>query len=54
MNRLSNMEITLFTSEEGMRQFNRAMQEQMYIQLTNMSEQELIQYFDRISQEEEN
>ena len=54
INRLSNMGITLFTSEEGMRQFNRAMQEQMYIQLTNMSEQELIQYFDRISQEEEN
>lgn len=37
-----------------MRQFNRAMQEEIHTQLTDMSEQELIQYFDRISQEEEN
>jgi len=54
MNSPSNREVTLFISEEGMRQFNRAMQEQMYTQLTNMSEEQLIQYFDRISQEEEN
>ena len=54
INNLSNMEITLFTSGEGRKQFNRAMQEQMYTQLTNMSEEQLIQYFDRISQQEEN
>ena len=54
MNSPSNSEVTLFVSEEGMRQFNIAMQEQMYTQPTNMSEEQLIQYFDRISQEEEN
>ena len=36
MNSPSNREVTLFISEEGMRQFNIAMQEQMYTQLTNM------------------
>ena len=41
-------------SVKGMRQFNRAMQEEIHTQFTDMSEQELIQYFDRISQEEEN
>lgn len=41
MNRSSDREITLFIREQRIRQFNRAMQE-------------LIQYFDRISQEEEN
>ena len=50
----SNREVVLFSSAEGARQFNRAMQEAVYRQTTNMSEQELIQYFDRISQEEEN
>ena len=54
MNRSSNREVTLFFNEEGMRQFNRAMQEEIHTQFTDMSEQELIQYFDRISQEEEN
>lgn len=54
MNRSSDIEITLFCNEEGMRQFNRAMQEEIHTQFTDMSEQELIQYFDRISQEEEN
>ena len=54
MNSPSNREVTLFVSEEGMRQFNIAMQEEMHRQIVNMSEQELIQYFDRISQEEEN
>ena len=54
MNRSSNREITLFISEQGMRQSNRAMQEEIHTQFTDMSEQELIQYFDRISQEEEN
>ena len=54
MNRSSNREITLFISEQGMRQFNRVMQEEIHTQFTDMSEQELIQYFDRISQEEEN
>ena len=54
MNSPSNREVTLFINEERMRQFNRAVQEQMYTQLTNISEQELIQYFDRISQEKEN
>ena len=54
MNRSSNREITLFISEQGMRLFNRAMQEEIHTQFTDMSEQELIQYFDRISQEEEN
>lgn len=54
MNRSSNREITLFISEQGMRQFNRTMQEEIHTQFTDMSEQELIQYFDRISQEEEN
>lgn len=54
INRSSNREITLFISEQGMRQFNRAMQEEILTQFTDMSEQELIQYFDRISQEEEN
>ena len=53
MNSPSNREVTLFVSEEGMRQFI-AMQEEMHRQIVNMSEQELIQYFDRISQEEEN
>ena len=53
MNSPSNREVTLFISEEGMRQFI-AMQEEMHRQIVNMSEQELIQYFDRISQEEEN
>ena len=42
MTRSSDREITLFINGQEMRQF------------TNMSEQELIQYFDRISQEEEN
>ena len=42
MTRSSDREITLFINVQEMRQF------------TNMSEQELIQYFDRISQEEEN
>ena len=54
MNRSSNREITLFISEQGIRQFNRTMQEEIHTQFTDMSEQELIQYFDRISQEEEN
>ena len=54
MNRSSDREITLSISEQGMRQFNRAMQEEIHTQFTDMSEQELIQYFDRISQEEEN
>ena len=54
MNSPSNREVTLFVSEEGIRQFNIAMQEEMHRQIVNMSEQELIQYFDRISQEEEN
>ena len=54
MNSPSNREVTLFVSEERMRQFNIAMQEEMHRQIVNMSEQELIQYFDRISQEEEN
>ena len=40
MTRSSDREITLFINGQEMRQF------------TNMSEQELIQYFDRISQEE--
>ena len=53
MNSPFNREVTLFISEEGMRQFI-AMQEEMHRQIVNMSEQELIQYFDRISQEEEN
>ena len=53
-NNPSNREISLFTNEERMRQFNIAMQEEMHRQIVNMSEQELIQYFDRISQEEEN
>jgi len=53
MNSPSNREVTLFIREEGMRQFI-AMQEEMHRQIVNMSEQELIQYFDRISQEEEN
>ena len=52
MNRSSNREITLFISEQGIRQFNRTMQEEIHTQFTDMSEQELIQYFDRISQEE--
>ena len=52
-NNPSNREISLFTNEERMRQFNIAMQEVMHRQIVNMSEQ-LIQYFDRISQEEEN
>ena len=42
MTRSSDREITLFINVQEMRQF------------TNMPEQELIQYFDRISQEEEN
>ena len=42
MTRSSDREITLFINGQEMRQF------------TDMSEQELIQYFDRISQEEEN
>ena len=54
MNSPSNREVTLFVSEEGMRQFNIAMQEEMHRQIVNRSEQELIQYLDRISQEEEN
>ena len=54
MNRSSNREVTLFFNEEGMRQFNRAVQEEAYRQVTNMTEEEIIQYFDRISQEEEN
>ena len=54
MNRSSDREIALFISEQGMRQFNRAMQEEIHTQFIDMSEQELIQYFDRISQEEEN
>ena len=53
-NNPSNREISLFTNEERMRQFNRAMQEEMHRQIVNMSEEEIIQYFDRISQEEEN
>ena len=40
-------------SVKGIRQFNKAMQEEIHTQFTDMSEQELIQYFDRISQEEE-
>lgn len=64
-NNPSNREVTFFTNEEGIRQFNRAMQEELYIQLSDhepedtirneieiMSEEETIQYFDRISQEE--
>ncbi len=54
MTRSSNREITLFISGQGIRQFNRTMQEEIHTQFTDMSEQELIQYFDRISQEEEN
>ena len=54
MNRSSNREITLFISEQGIRQFNRTIQEEIHTQFTDMSEQELIEYFDRISQEEEN
>ena len=53
-NNTSDREIILYSSLEGLTQFNRAMQEAVYRQTTNMSEQELIQYFDRISQEEEN
>ena len=48
----SNREVVLFSSAEGARQFNRAIQEEAYTQSINMSEEELIQYFDRISQEE--
>ena len=54
MTRSSDREITLFINGQQMRQFNRAMQEEIHTQFTDMSEQELIQYFDRISQEEEN
>ena len=54
MNSPSNREVTLFVSEEGIRQFNIAMQEEMHRQIVNMSEEEPIRYFDRISQEEEN
>ena len=53
MNSPSNREVTLFISEEGIGQFNRAMQEEVYRQFTNMSEQELLEHFDRISQQEE-
>ena len=53
-NNPSDREVVLYSGPEGLRQFNRAMQEEAYRQVTNMSEQELIQYFDRISQEEEN
>ena len=54
MTRSSDREITLFINGQQMRQFNRAMQEEIHTQFTDISEQELIQYFDRISQEEEN
>ena len=53
-NNTSDREIILYSSLERLTQFNRAMQKTVYRQTTNMSEQELIQYFDRISQEEEN
>lgn len=53
-NNTSDGEVIFYSSSEGLRQFNRAVQEAAYRQTTNMSEQELIQYFDRISQEEEN
>ena len=53
MNSPFNREVTLFISEEGIGQFNRAMQEEVYRQFTNMSEQELLEHFDRISQQEE-
>lgn len=39
---------------ERHRERNRIENERLWSQIRNMSEQELIQYFDRISQEEEN
>lgn len=48
----SDREIVIYSSREELRQFNRAMQGATYRQTTNMSEEELIQYFDTISQEE--
>ena len=52
INNTSDGEVILYSSLEGLTQFNRAMQEAVYRQTTNTSEEELIQYFDRISQEE--
>ena len=51
--RTSNREVVFFSSVEAARQFNRAIQEEAYRQSINMSEQELIEHFDRISQQEE-
>lgn len=48
----SDREIVIYSSREELRQFNRTMQGATYRQTTNMSEEELIQYFDTISQEE--
>ena len=47
-------EVIINSSLEGLRQFNRVMQEAAYIQTIDMSERETIQYLDRISQEQEN
>ena len=54
INNTSDGEIIIDSSLEGLRQFNRVMQEAAYIQTIDMSERETIQYLDRISQEQEN
>ena len=51
-NNTSDGEVILYSSSEGLRQFNRAIQEEAYTQSINMTEEELIQHFDRISNEE--
>ena len=54
INNTSDGEIIINSSLEGLRQFNRVMQEAAHIQTIDMSERETIQYLDRISQEQEN
>ena len=54
INNTSDGEVIINSSLEGLRQFNRVMQEAAYIQTIDMSERETIQYLDRISQEQEN
>ena len=54
INNTSDGEVIIDSSLEGLRQFNRVMQEAAYIQTIDMSERETIQYLDRISQEQEN
>lgn len=52
-NRSFNREVAFFSGEERMRQYSRAVQEEACRQFIEMSEQETIEYFDRISQDEE-